>query len=276
VLQRVEEPRVSWNYGDDPTWYVIDPAWSSFSSTPEKETIMTVALSPKQEAQKAVDQVKKLQIRKLDGGRWYHHEELGVVVLDPPRHAFIFALHIQSLKFFRSQTRNSDRLTTSSLRTIIDPERGWLVEALKTAVPGGQDYLAFERGDQSVMARRALAAAKVKPVAPKPPLERQRESSTPPRPEARPVSRPRSQEVPRMALLDIQTKTRTVTIEERSQTLELGRRELVAILRSAGAPTLRKDAKILVIGADGRQSDLGEEVKIRLEWTESKETESSS
>ena len=77
-----------------------------------------------------------------------------------------------------------------------------------------------------------------------------------------------------MALLDITSKTKTVQIIETDQTLDVDRKQLVAILRSAGAPTMRKDAKIRLLTADGTELELTPDAKLRIEWTESKETSS--
>lgn len=259
---------MSWNYGDDAGWYVPG-VWSSFSGPLEEEvTAMAQALSPRQAAQKAADSIRKAKPNLWNGGRWWFFSELDVVVLDPPRHAFLFALHQPSLKFFRSKTSNSPRLTSSSLRTIINPERSWIIEAMQKIVAHGPDFLAFERGDQSVMDRPALARARNTPTQPSPPEP----VPVAPAPKVRP---PSPERIP-MALLDIQSSTKRVVIEQISRTVDIDRKQLIAILRSAGASTLQKDAKIRLIAAGGSSDlELDDAGVIRIEWAESKETETS-
>ena len=266
---------MTWLYGDDSTWYAPDGGWSAFTGLildEEKLTTMTVTLSPRAAAQKAVDQIKKLQVQHYEGGKWYYHAELDVVILDPPRHTFIFAFHRETLKFFRSQTRNSTRITSSSLRTIIDPERSWIVGAMKSVVPDGSDFLAFERGDQDVLNRRAAALKKIQQPARKPALAVIPETPTFSSPPA--IERPVKEHFP-MALLDIQKSTKRVIVEETSRILDLEGKQLVAILRSAGAPTMKKSAQIRLLAADGQELALSDGAKLRIEWTETKETEES-
>ena len=260
-----------WIYGDDPTWYESDDSWSAFDRAPVNEEAlptMTVTLSPRAAAQKAVDQSKKLSMNHFEGGRWGYNEILDVVVLDPPRHNFTFAFHRPTLKFFRSNTRNSTRMTSTSLRTVIDPERSWLVDAMKSVIPDGQDFLAFERGDQSVLDRRARAIAQIKsselelePVEPEP--------SPTPAPE--PAIDEPVKETPLMALLDVQSKTRKIVMEEITRTLEVDRKQLVAVLRSAGAATMKRNSKITLVLPDGKKVEVGDEAKLQFEWTDHKE-----
>lgn len=228
---------------------------------------MTATLSPRAAAQKAVDQMRKLEVNQFDGGRWMFHEDLDVVLLDPPRHTFIFAFHRPTLKFFRSATRNSQRLTSSSLRTIIDPERSWIVNAMKSIVPDGQDFLAYERGDQSVMDRRAAVLAKLKESSDE--LEPVQSVQTPP---SQPVpvieTRPTTPESLTMSLLDVQTATKKIVIEEISRTLDLERKQLVTVLRAAGAPTMKRSSKIRLITADGKSIELDDGAKLRIEWAD--------
>ncbi len=269
---------MEWLYGDDASWYAPEGSWSVFSGeapNEEKRSTMTTTLSPRAAAQKAADQIKKLAANVYNGGKWYHHAELDVIVLDPPGHAFLFAFHLPTLSFFRSSTRNNTRITSSSLRTTIDPYRAWIVDAMKNVVPSGPDFLAYERGDQEVMMRRAEALKAVKVAAapvPTPPPS----PITPSSPQIPVIDTmaPRKETSP-MALLDIQSKTSRVIVEEISRTLDIDRKQLVAILRSAGAATMRKDAKIRLL-SNGSELVLDEGAKLRLEWTETKETEESS
>lgn len=262
---------MTWNYGDDSSWYSNESGWSSFSGPPVKEEnipIMTVSPAPRAAAQMAADQIKKLTVNHWDDGKWYFHEELDVIVMDPPGHAFIFAFHLPSLSLFRSANRTTNRLCSSSLRTVIDPYRAWIVNAMKNVVPSGQDFLAYERGDQDVMQRRATAlrATKVAQAA-KPP-----QTSTTPATE----SVAKLPELPHMALLDVQKATRTIQVVEITRTLEVDRKQLVAILRSAGAATMKKDSKIKLVGSDGTTIVFDSTALLQIEWTDSEETESMS
>jgi hypothetical protein len=262
---------MTWLYGDDPSWYRSDDSWSAFDKAPinEEEILtMTVTLSPRAAAQKAVDNLKKLTMNHFEGGRWGYNEELDVVVLDPPRHNFTFAFHRPTLKFFRSNTRNGTRMTSTSLRTVIDPERSWLVVAMKRVVPDGGDFLAFERGDQSVLDRRARAIAQLKSSSDE--LEVVQPEPLPvPQPE--PVIESPAKETPFMALLDVQSKTRKIVMEEITRTLEVDRKQLVAVLRQAGAATMKRNSKIVLILGDGKKVELGEGAKLQFEWTDNKE-----
>jgi hypothetical protein len=234
---------------------------------------MTVTLAPRAAAQKAADQIKKLATNHWEGGKWHFHEEQNVVLLDPPGHAFLFAFHLDSLSLFRSASRNTSRLCSSSLRTVIDPYRTWIVNAMKNIVPCGQDFLAYERGDQDVMKRRANALRATKQSTPEP-VPVPSFSQPPSQPTKPAIDKTASQESFSMALLDIQKSTRRMIVEEVSETLELNRNQLVAILRAAGASSLKKDVKISLVDSTGDSVSLTDGC-LKLEWTVTTEKEES-
>jgi len=253
--------------------------WDTGISTKEPKTMKTT-LSPRQLAQKALDFFikRKPAVNSFKGGRWTHVDLYGITVIETPCRSFYVAYHAESVRLFRSVAKRSTRITPSDLRTIVDPVRPWLLELLKTKVPGGADLLAFERGDASVMQRRSDEARKRKESAR---LAQQAEAAAAKERDVKPTNPPiesPKRKVQQMALLDVETTTKKIVLETKTRSVVINRNQFLGLLRSAGADVPKKASMLLVYSDDSQDEifhqDSGE--KIRIEWEETSESEVSS
>lgn len=227
--------------------------------------------SPRDLAQ-AASTDKKLTYYAFEKGKWTEDKVRKVVVLRSPDTGYVFALHQPALKFFRSVTRGSGQLTATSLRTVIATDRLWLQHALKKVIPGGDLLLAFERGDTAATGR---AKQRFDPSSPAPKLAPQAVPTISAFQPTTAASMPVSQGSLDMSLLDVQTSTKRIIMEEVAHTLDLDRMQFIGILRGAGAK-LPRDVQIRLLHGNGQAIDFDDTAKIRLTWSEVKETEENS
>jgi len=139
---------------------------------------------------------------EFQGGRWKVNEELEAVLLQPPGNlpsAFVF--HYGAVKLFCSHEAGSGALMSTRLSQVIEPARRWIHAAFMSGVPSGRELIDRERGEMPVTAPRTPPTVKHLP----PKLE------TPAPAPALPTVP--TQEIPFMALLDGQTKTKRMQYE---------------------------------------------------------------
>jgi hypothetical protein len=265
-------------YDDFPDHYQVRSG--IWDATPAGGTPLTHTLSPRQAAQHAINHYlkKKPATNSFDGGKWVALDDYGVTVIESPCSGLYICFHHDSIRLFRSVTKGSSAITPTTLRTIVDPIRPWLLKLFRSEITGGEDLLAVERGDNSVLERlnaeERARKAKEREDREKKKAAAAKADEAPKQPTKNPATKAQQH----MGLIDVETTTNRVILETKIHSVTIDRARFMGLLKSAGAD-IPKSAEVRLVYEDGSEDDIFSdtlETTLKVQWKVSRETEEKS